>query len=136
MLCSQAQAREPVQEATAMTTLPVPDNIAEEIRREAEAEGVSVEELLLAAWRHYRVMAQRKKIETEMAWWESQPAEMHARYAGQHIAVHNQAVVDHDVDPIALHDRIRQRYGRTAVLLVPAEGPRDIHIVSFRVERA
>ncbi len=119
-----------------MTNLPVPDHVAEEIRREAEAEGLTVEAVILAAWRHYRTLAQRKKIEAEMGWWENQPAEERAHYAGEHVAIHHKEVVDHDPDPVALHGRIRQRFGRTAVLLIPAEGPRDIRIVNFRTERA
>jgi hypothetical protein len=119
-----------------MTNLPIPDSIAEEIRLEAEAEGIPVEEVILAAWRHYRRLAQTKKIEAEMAWWENQPAEVKAQYADQQIAVHNKEVVDHDIDAVALHGRIRKRYGRTAVLLVPAEGPREFRVVNVRMERA
>lgn len=119
-----------------MTHLPVSDELIEEIRLEAEAEGVTIEAVLLAAWRHYRTLAQQKKVEAELEWWKRQAAEVQVPYAGEHVAVHHQAVVDHDPDPVALHERVRQRFGKEAVLLIPAEGPRDIRLVSFRAERA
>ena len=117
-----------------MIPLQVPEHLAEEIQLEAEMEGVTVETVLTVAWRRYRTIAQRKKIEAEMAWWENQPPPEHARYIGQHIAVHNKTIVDHDFDPVALHERIRQRFGRIAVLLIPAEGPHEVRMVSFRAE--
>jgi len=118
-----------------MTDLHVPAELADEIRREAEAEGTTTEAVLAAAWRHYRTLAQRKKIEAEMAWWESRPPEERARYAGEYVAVHNKEVVDHDPDPVALNGRVRKRFGRIAVMMIPAEGPREIRILSPRLER-
>lgn len=118
-----------------MTDLHVPPDLAKEIRREAEAEGVTAERLLADAWRHYRTVAQRKKIQAEMEWWQNLPPEARSRHAGEYVAVHNQQVVDHDLDRARLHKRIRERYGHTAVLIIPAEGPREIRILSPRLER-
>jgi hypothetical protein len=118
-----------------MTELQVPAELVDEIRREAEAEGMTAEAVLTAAWRHYRTLAQRKKIEAEMAWWESRSPEERTRFTGEYVAVHNKEVVDHDPDRVALHQRIRKRFGRIAVLMIPAEGPREIRMPSFRLER-
>lgn len=118
-----------------MTDLQIPDDLAEEIRREAAAEGLTTEAVLLTAWRHYRTLAQRRKIEAELNWWESLPANERREYSGQHVAVHQRQVVDHDLDPTALHNRVRERFGRTAILLIPADGPREICILSPRFER-
>ena len=46
------------------------------------------------------------------------------------IAVHDKAVLDHDRDEEALRKRIRARYGKTPVLIAPAEGRREFRIVS------
>jgi hypothetical protein len=119
-----------------MTDLQIPNELAEEIRREAEAEGLTTEAVLLSAWRHYRTLAQRRKIEAEKAWWEASPAEERRQFAGHHVAIHQRQVVDHDSDPVALHHRVRQRFGRIAVLVIPADGPREIRILSPRLERA
>jgi len=45
-------------------------------------------------------------------------------------------VVDHDHDEESLRKRIRAKYGKTAVLLTPAEGRRELRIVSTRLSRA
>jgi hypothetical protein len=39
------------------------------------------------------------------------------QYLGQHVAIHSGALVDHDADFVALHKRIRERFGRKPVLL-------------------
>jgi hypothetical protein len=39
-------------------------------------------------------------------------------------------LVDHDQDENALHNRIGAQYGKTPVLIMPAEGPREIRILS------
>lgn len=117
-----------------MLELIVPDDLAREIRQEAETKGVAAEVVIEAAWRHYRTLANRKKIDKETAWWNNQPEEIRHKYKGEYVAVHSQMVVDHDVDRTALHRRIREKYGKIAVLIIPAEGPRDIRIFSPQVE--
>ncbi len=117
-----------------MIDLVVPAELAREIRLKAEMEGVAVETVLEAAWRHYQMLANRRKIKSETVWWNNQPEGERARYKGKYIAVHQQAVVDYDSDRVALHGRIRAKYGRTAVLIIPAEGPRGIRILSPRLE--
>ena len=109
--------------------------LASQIRREAEAQGVPVEQFLEAALRHYRFEAQRTKINAEAQWWRAAPPELRAQYAGEFVAVHNQQVVDHDRDEENLRRRVRARYGKTAVLLTPAEGRRELRIVSTRLSR-
>ena len=112
----------------------VPDKMAEEIRREAESEGITTDAILEAAWRRYRAVLQRKKIHQEQTWWESLPLERRMQYKGEYVAVHNKEVVDHDIDRVSLHKRVRVRYGNIAVLVIPAEGPREINVVSFHLE--
>ncbi len=116
-----------------MSEMVVSEPLASQIRQEAEAEGIGVESLLDAALRHYRFEAQRKKINGEAEWWCAVAPEIRANYTGEFVAIHNRQVIDHDRDEDALRKRIRARYGRIAVLFAPAEGQRELRIVSTRL---
>jgi hypothetical protein len=39
------------------------------------------------------------------------------KYAGQHVAIHEGQLVDHDEDAMTLAQRIRERFGRTPILI-------------------
>jgi len=119
-----------------MTDIVLGEPLASQIRREAEAQGIAVEQLIEAALRRYRFEAQRAKINAEALWWRTAPPETQAQYAGEFVAIHNQQVVDHDRDEESLRKRIRAKYGKTAILLTPAEGRREFRIVSTRLSRA
>jgi hypothetical protein len=116
-----------------MSAIILNEPLASEIRRTAETEGVNAEELIGAALRQYRFQSQRKKIDAELAWWRGQPSSERARYRSEFVAVHQQAVVDHDRDEELLRQRVRSNYGKTAILLTPAEGEREFKIVSTRL---
>lgn len=113
-----------------MTELQLPDALADEIKHEAETEGVTVATLLEAALRVRRQRLQRAKLSAEQTAWRALTLETRARYAGQYVAIHEGSVVDHDADLAALHRRVRARFGKQAVLLTPAEGRGPIHIRS------
>jgi hypothetical protein len=119
-----------------MSEMILNDPLASEIRRVAETEGVPAEELIEIALRQYRFQAQRKKIDAEITWWRSQPSSVRARYRSEFVAVHQQSVVDHDRDEDVLRQRVRSKYGKTAILFAPAEGERDFKIVSTRLARS
>jgi len=116
-----------------MSDIVLSEPLASQIRREAEVQGMAVEQLIEAALRHYRFAAQRAKINAEALWWRTASPETRAQYAGEFVAIHNQQVVDHDRDEESLRKRIRARYGKTAILLTTAEGRRELRIVSTRL---
>jgi len=118
------------------TTLQISENLATTIQHEAKTRGLSIEEYLSAAVRRERTLAARQKIEQEQEWWLSLPLSERAKYEGKFIAVHNQILVDHDLDENALSKRIREKYRNTSVLIMPAEGPKEIHIYSPRMVRS
>lgn len=118
-----------------MITLQIPDELVQEIQSEAEIRGLPVEEYLRAVIRHERTLADRRKIEREQAWWFSLPLGERAQYEGKYVAVHNLTLVDSDRDERALYRRVRAKYGKMAVLIMPGEGPREIHIRSPRLVR-
>jgi len=116
-----------------MTPLQVSDDLAQEIRSEAESRGLAVENFLRAVIQRERTLADRRKVEQEQAWWLSLPLTERAKCDGKFVAVHDQTLVDYDQDEAALYRRVRARYGKTAVLIMPADGPREIHILSPRL---
>ncbi len=119
-----------------MSEIVLREPLASQIRQEAEAKGVQVESLIESALRHYRFQAQRRKIDAESAWWQTATSEVRARYAGDFVAIHDRVVVDHDRDEAALRKRIRSKYGKTVVLITPAEVRRELRIVSTKLARS
>jgi hypothetical protein len=119
-----------------MTPIQISDRLAQEIEQEASTRGLSIEKFLKIAVQRERTLATRQKIEQEQQWWLQQPLSFRAQYEGQYIAVYNQKLLDHDVDETALFQRIRAKYGKQPVLIMPAEGPQEIIIYSPRIENA
>jgi glutamyl-tRNA reductase len=75
------------------------------------------EELLAEALRRYLWELSRRKIAEESKAYRRQHADLKTRYLGQYIAMLKGEVVDHDADFQALWQRVRQRFGRTPVLI-------------------
>lgn len=113
--------------------LDIPATLADTISSEARARGLSVPDFLEAMLRMERLTSERQAVEREQAWWLNLPLSERAPYGGQYIAVCEQQVVDSDQNPAALRKRIRARFGRRPVLIMPAEGPRDVRITSPRI---
>jgi hypothetical protein len=118
-----------------MVALNISDELALAIKEEATKRGLSVEEYLRFAVKRERTLAARQKMEQEQAWWLALPLRERAKYEGEFIAVHDQKVIDHDKDETTLHKRIRKAYGKTPVLVMPAEGPKEIHLYTPRIVR-
>jgi hypothetical protein len=110
--------------------------LASQLRAEAEAQGLAIEDLIAAALRHYRFQAQRAKLGAEATWWRGLPAPTRLPYSDEYVAVHDQQVVDHDRDEATLRQRIRRRFGKTAVLITPGNGRPEWRVVSTQLTRA
>ncbi|MDI6768807.1 MAG: hypothetical protein QMD04_03940 [Anaerolineales bacterium] len=119
-----------------MSDVVLREPLASNVRAEAQAQGIDVEELINTALRHYRFRAQQEKINDEAAWWRSAMPEMRGRYLGEFVAIHNHEIVDHDRDEEALKQWVRVKYGKTAILITPAAGRRELFIVSTRLVSA
>lgn len=117
-----------------MAVLQVSEDLVQTIQNEATTRGLTIESFLHGAVARERTLSDRRKIEREQGWWLSLPLSERAKYEGQYVAVHNHQLVDHDLDKIVLYKRVRARYGNTAVLIMPAEGPQEIVIRSPRIE--
>lgn len=115
------------------TTLEVSSGLVQTIQGEATVRGLTVEEFLCTIIRRENTLTARRKIEQEQEWWLNLPFSERAKYKGGFVAVHNRRLVDHDTDECALHRRIRTKYRNIPVLIMPAEGPREIRVFSPRL---
>lgn len=98
----------------AVTLDPMLYRWVEQAAQEAQA---TPEEVLAEAVRRHLWELDRRKIAEESKAYRRQHTDLKARYLGQYIAMHKGEVVDHDTDFQALWQRVRQRFGRTAVLI-------------------
>ena len=78
-------------------------------------------DLLSNALKTYRRRLEEVKIEDEKKHFLNQHPRLKKRYLGQFIAMHGGKVIDHDSTFEPLHKRIRQQYGREAILLRQVE---------------
>ena len=113
--------------------LQISEELAGVIQREAKTRGKTVEDFLKAAVQRERTLAERQKIDQEQEWWVGLPLTERAKYEGKYVAVHNKKLVDHDENEMKLYSRVREKYGKTPVLIMAAEGPREIRIFSPRI---
>ncbi len=115
------------------SALSISDELAQTIQREANTRGMLVEEFLRAVILREQTLSDRQQITQEQAWWQNLPLRERAQYEGKFIAVYHRTLVDSDSDDQALYRRVRARYGNAPVLIMPAEGPREIRVYSPRV---
>ena len=95
-----------------------------------------VGEVFARAARFYLWELDRRKISEESKIYRRRHAELQAQYLGQYIAMRDGQVVDHDDDFQVLHQRIRQRFGRTPVMITLVEEVVEWPLVrhGFRIE--
>jgi hypothetical protein len=74
------------------------------------------------------------ELAAEQAAWFARPAAERRHYAADYVAVRHGAVVDQDPDQRALYLRVRARYGRAPVLIVPATWDQP-PVLTFRSPR-
>ena len=80
---------------------------------------------------------ERRAIQKETrAFWDMH-SELLQTYAGQHVAMYQGQVVDHEVDASRLEKRVRERFGPLPVLIAPVRpGPRrDLRWRGGSIER-
>ena len=102
---------------TSTIQVPLNPDLAESLREIADKQGQSLENVLDDLVRQYVRQARREKIRHECRHYERIHPTLKQNYAGQHVAIHEGQLVDHDVDPMGLVQRIRERYGRIPVLV-------------------
>ncbi|MCB0109856.1 MAG: hypothetical protein KDE53_28230 [Caldilineaceae bacterium] len=91
--------------------------MVEELEQVAAAQNTSREELLNKAVSQFLYKVALEKMKAETAAYERMHAQLITEHLGEHVAIHNGQMVDHDSDLVALRKRIRQRFGRMPILL-------------------
>ena len=105
--------------ATIQVTLD--SELVEALKQTTEQQGTDVGAVIETLARQYVREARRQKIRAEFEKYRAMHGELKAKYLGQHVAIHDGQVVDHDADPTALVQRVRVRFGRIPVLVTQVE---------------
>lgn len=70
----------------------------------------------------------QKAMDREETAYQAMHAELYAQYAGQHVAIFQGELVDHDEDGNILYQRVRQKYPGKFVLITPVDPtPEEIY---------
>ncbi|OGO43460.1 MAG: hypothetical protein A2Z04_06410 [Chloroflexi bacterium RBG_16_57_9] len=100
-----------------MDVIVLRSDLRETLKKDAEQEARSVNDLVNEAVEHYLRERQQAKLDTEIAAYEAMHDELRQKYLGEWVAVHDQKLVEHDSDGLALYRRVRARFGRISVLI-------------------
>ena len=119
-----------------MPTVTVEPDLYSRVEKAALEHQSDVGELFARAVRFYLWELDRRKISEESKIYRQRHAELKAQYLGQYIAMRDGQVVDHDADFQALHQRIRQQFGRAPVMITLVEDVAERTLVrhGFRAE--
>ncbi len=109
--------------------------LIEELEQVAAARNTSPEELLNKAVSQFLYKVALEKMKAETAAFEHMHAQLLTDYLGEHVAIHNGQLVDHDRDLLALRKRIRQRFGRMSILLREVTPERELPELLIRRPR-
>jgi hypothetical protein len=119
-------------------TLTIPDNVYRQVEDIAKSSNRPITEVLadtiLSAFPPLYVNKDRWAMQHEVAAFEATHSQLWQQYPYQYVATHQGIVVDHDVDELALVERIDEQYPETVVLIrqVLPELPQ---ILTFRSPR-
>jgi hypothetical protein len=119
-----------------MPTVAIESALYQRIEQAAAESQVSPGEMFAQALRRYLWELDRRKISDESKAYRRQHAELKGRYLEQYVAMHKGQVVDHDTDFQTLRRRVRQQFGRSAVMITLVEESAEPTLFrrGFRVE--
>ena len=109
--------------------------LLEELAQIATVQKTTPEELLNKAVSQFLYKVALEKMKTETTAFERMYDQLVAQYLGQHVAIHDGELVDHDADLLALRKRIRQRFGRMPILLRQVTPERELPELIIRRPR-
>ncbi|NUM44434.1 MAG: hypothetical protein HUU38_06970 [Anaerolineales bacterium] len=116
-----------------MARIVLDEPLAAELKEVAKQSDMTVEAWISEAVKRARWEAQRNKIRDESEWWFAQPLKTRQSFS-KFVAVHQREVVDTDDDEQTLINRVRRKYGKTAVLITPIEERSEVRVVNYRFE--
>ncbi|MBI5563332.1 MAG: ribbon-helix-helix protein, CopG family [Chloroflexi bacterium] len=101
-----------------MTTgVTLSESATHQLRRLAEASGVTAEELAEQAIRQFLRDEIGRALQRESAAFQAMHSDLLLNYAGEFVAVYGGQVIDHDVNQLALVLRIEDHYRDAPVLI-------------------
>ena len=119
-------------------TLTIPDNVYQQVEGMAQSTNRQVTEILtetiLSAFLPLHINKRRAAMQREVAAFEAMHSDLWKQYPHHFVAIHQGGVVDHDVEELALVQRIETRYPDT-VVLIRAVLPRLPQPLVFRSPR-
>jgi len=98
-------------------TIVLSQRLVEPLYREAERQGMGIEDLVSNLVARYLWRVEPDKLSNEVDAFRAMHAELVAQYRGRYVALHEGQVVDSDADRRTLYLRIRSRFGSTPVLI-------------------
>lgn len=104
-----------------MPTVVIEPELYKRVEQAAREHNTSTNEILSQATRQYLWELNRRKISEESKIYRQQYPQLKAKYLGQYIAMHDGQVVEHDTDFSSLRQRVRQRFGKTPVMITMVE---------------
>jgi glutamyl-tRNA reductase len=121
-----------------MGTVAVKPELYKRVEEAAQEHKASVDEILTKAIERYLWELDRRKVSNESQVYRQQHTKLKGQYLGKYIAMHDGQVVDHDSDFRVLRQRVRQRFGRTPVMITLVEDIADQTFArrGFRLETA
>ena len=108
--------------------------LVKHIEQLASATQQPAEQVLEEAVQAYLDELDRAAIHAETQHFWAMQAELAERYPGEHVALREGQVVDHDADVSRLAKRVRERFGVLPVLIAPVAPPREFHWLGGRLE--
>ena len=100
-----------------MAAIVLRPDLLDALEKHADLEATSLDDLVNEAVARYVRDLQHDKLEQEIEAYRRLHGELQRQHLGQWVAVHRGQVVDHDGDRAELHRRVRDRYGKTVVLI-------------------
>lgn len=120
-----------------MPTITIESDQYRQLETLAQEQKTEPDHVVREALRRYFWEQSRLKISQESAIYRQRHPELKQRYLGQYIAMHQGQVVDHDSDFQTLYQRVRGRFGKTAVMLTQVQEESETTLVrhGFQFER-
>ena len=100
-----------------METITLRADLQATLTASASLEAKSINELVNEAVEHYLLQRQLAQIDVEIEAYQRLHPMLRPAHLGQWVAVHEQQLVDFDIDRAALYHRVRQKYGPRPVLI-------------------
>jgi hypothetical protein len=102
-------------------TLTIPDNVYQQAEQVAQTSNRPVTEVLaetlVSAFPPLDVNSNREAMQREVAAFEIMHSDLWKQYAHQYVAIFQKKVIDHDIDELALVERIDKKYPEAVVLI-------------------